>query len=143
MDVWTKRRIDGFSHIIEEASETFRIRPELIRAIIAVESSGFPNAKAKTTSASGLMQLTKAAAQDMGMPWEKRFDPWENIMAGAGYLAMMIHKNGNNEYRGVMAYYAGHGTINDGKETQLDKDATQYAEKVFFNVARDQCLSLT
>jgi len=96
-----------------------------------VESAGNPDAQAKTTSARGLMQITRAAAEDIGTPYELLFYPEENILTGTEYLARLIAQNDGNERRGVMAYYAGHGTINDGKETQLDHDEETYADKVY------------
>jgi len=126
-----RERIAPFEPFILEASEKYHVRPQLIKAIISVESSGNPNAQAGTTSARGLMQITRAAAQDMGVAYDNLFDPRTNILCGTEYLSKLIHRNRDDERIGVMAYYAGHGTINDGKITRLDIEARQYAEKVY------------
>lgn len=127
----TQKVYDQFKSYIVMASSEYRVREEIITAMIFVESFGNPMAQASTTSARGLMQITRGAASDMGVPYELLFDPAENILCGTAYLAQLIRRNGGDERRGVMAYYAGHGTINDDKETQLDRDAEEYADKVY------------
>lgn len=120
-----------FLNFIDEASELYNVPIELIAAIIFVESSGNKLAQAETTSARGLMQLTRAAAKDMGVDYDDLFDARVNIIAGTRYLATKIKECNGDERRGIMSYYAGFGTISDGKETQLDHDAAKYADKVY------------
>ena len=87
-----------FESIIKKASEEFNVPIEIISGVIMVESGGNPNAKAKTSSASGLMQTISAtfndarsALQKQGIPiTESPFDPQSSIMAGTWYLSHMF-----------------------------------------------------
>lgn len=86
-----------FESIIIEASEKFNVPMEIISGVIMVESGGNPNAKAKTSSASGLMQTISATFSDARSALKKQgipitgspFDPQSSIMAGTWYLARM------------------------------------------------------
>lgn len=91
------QRLKPFRSIIKEASETFNIPQEIIKAVIMAESGGDPNAKAKSTSAKGLMQtinatfeLSRNALEKMGVSIKDNpYDPRSSILAGAYYLDKM------------------------------------------------------
>lgn len=116
----------------DQAGAMFNVRGILILCIIATESSGNPSAQARSTSARGLMQLTRAAAADVGADWEQLFDPWTNIKAGTEYLSRLIKKFG--ERGGVEAYYEGAGNEQKslyGQHPVLEDAAREYADRVF------------
>lgn len=87
------------SHIYK-ASQRFNIPPEIIRAVIVVESGGNPRAKAKTSSAKGLMQTIdstfKAARKDLRAKGiytaATPYDAHASIMAGSWYLDRMFRR---------------------------------------------------
>lgn len=112
-----------------DAGTRYGIRPELIAAIIQKESGGNPTARNPTTTARGLMQVTKAAAADVGADWDGLDDPAANVDAGTAYLALMVGEFG--EYDGVRAYHAGPGTIRRGTNAALLAQADAYAAAVF------------
>lgn len=89
----------------------------LVKAIIAVESGFNPNAKASTSSATGLMQMTKGACEDVGVSHYLMTEPIHAINAGCTYLAKMVKATGTL-HAGVRAYYEGLG--NYKKNTDLD-----------------------
>lgn len=68
--------------------------PDLVKAVIEVESAGKPKA-VSSKGAAGLMQLMPATAKDLGV--EDRFDPEQNIEGGSRYLQQMISKYGETD----------------------------------------------
>jgi len=96
-----------FGDIIREASEKYRLSPELLESIIKAESAGNPGA-ISSAGAKGLMQLADTTASDMGV--RDAFDPGENIHAGAKYLRWLIDKFGDLK-KALAAYNAGPETV--------------------------------
>ena len=74
---------DRFETLIQEHSTRQALRPELVRAVIQVES-GFNPRALSPKGAMGLMQLMPATARSLGVnnPW----DPAQNIRGGTDYL---------------------------------------------------------
>ena len=87
----------SFESIIRQASETFNVPVEIISGVIMVESAGNPKARAKTSSASGLMQTVSGTFSDARSALAKQgiriddspFDPRSSIFAGTWYLSRM------------------------------------------------------
>lgn len=86
-----------YDDFIQEASRIFGIPPEIIGAVIMVESGGDARARAETSTAKGLMQTIdgtfRHAHKDLSsrgiMITDDPFDPHGSIMAGAWYLDKM------------------------------------------------------
>lgn len=101
---------DEFDPIIREASERYNVPALLVKAVIATESGfrqGITNGR---TTASGLMQVTKAAAKHVGADHgQLTSDPRAEIMAGTAYLSDMIDRFGLHD--GIRAYWGGPGTV--------------------------------
>src|ERR1700682_4466310 len=70
-----------YDPMIERAARSAAVRPELVRAVIVVESAFNPRAVSKR-GAQGLMQLQPATARRYGV--SDAFDPEQNITAGGG-----------------------------------------------------------
>ena len=87
----------SYQGIIAEAAHMFNIPEEIIAAVIMVESGGNANAKAKTSTASGLMQTIKATFSEARNGLMKQniqinespFTPRSSILAGCWYLDKM------------------------------------------------------
>lgn len=103
-----------YDDICSAAANWYGVDVGIVRAICMVESSFNPAAKAKTTSATGMMQLTRAAAMDMGVDEKALPDAFLNIAAGTKYLAKMIQAFDAAD--GIRAYYAGPGNIRMKRE---------------------------
>ena len=130
------KNLNAYDEFIAEASDIYGVPFLVIKAVIATESGFNPNAEAGTTSARGLMQITKAAAIDVGVEHSQLFDPKINIFAGTKYLAMQIKECGLAG--GIRAYYEGAG--NRRKNSDLDPhndrpdralESAQYLAKVY------------
>ncbi|OQY28574.1 MAG: hypothetical protein B6244_06600 [Candidatus Cloacimonetes bacterium 4572_55] len=105
---------------IKGAAEKYDLDPDLIVAIIRVESNFNKSAKSHK-GAMGLMQLIPETAKLMGV--KKVYDPKENIYGGARYLRQMLNKFSDLKLA-LAAYNAGpravekYGGIPPYRETQ-------------------------
>jgi len=97
-----------FEPYIERAARSQAVHPELVRAVIVVESAFNPRAVSKR-GAMGLMQLRPATARRYGV--HDAFDPEQNIMAGAHYLRDLMTRYGNNLELTLAAYNAGEDAV--------------------------------
>jgi soluble lytic murein transglycosylase-like protein len=112
----------SYEPLIHEHCRLQGVRPDLVRAVIQVESAFNPHA-ISPKGAMGLMQLMPATAARYGVV--NPFNPAENIRAGVGYLKELLVRYENNEQLALAAYNAGplavdrHGSqIPPYKETQ-------------------------
>lgn len=122
-----KNRISNYEHIIEEASEKFRLPKELIKAVITVESAGKYEAKSKA-GAKGLMQLMDDTAKELGVT--NSFEPRQNIIGGSMYLRKMLDKYNGNLQLALAAYNAGPGNVDKYKGIPPFKETENYVVKV-------------
>ena len=107
-----KDRTRSMKNIIEKVSKSEGVNPNIMLTMAKVESGFNPIAKAKSTSASGVMQMTKAAFKDVGMDWERRFEPEYNIKAAAKYYKLISKRVGSNDPKKVVGgYYAGAANV--------------------------------
>ncbi len=105
--------------LANENADKYGIPRDLFQALISVESSWNASAKAKGSSAYGLTQLTKAAAQDVGVD---PYDVKQNLQGGADYLARQYRRTGN--WTDALAAY------NQGYGGYQNADGQAYAKKV-------------
>jgi soluble lytic murein transglycosylase-like protein len=93
---------------IERAARSVALPPELVRAVIVVESAFNPAAVSKK-GAVGLMQLAPSTARRYGV--SNIFDPEQNITAGARYLRDLMARFGDNLELTLAAYNAGEDAV--------------------------------
>jgi soluble lytic murein transglycosylase-like protein len=94
-------RLLQYNTIIKRAANRFNIPQEIIKAVIMAESGGDNYAKAKTTSAKGLMQtidstflMARKGLENEGIYIsDDPFEPESSIMAGTWYLNRMYEKS--------------------------------------------------
>lgn len=91
-----------YLHIIQNVAATYQLSPELIKAIIKVESNYNPQA-ISPKGARGLMQLMPATAQRFGVT--DAFDPEENITGGVKFLRYLLDEFGEHNIELVLAGY--------------------------------------
>lgn len=93
-----------YAALIAREAHAHGVRPELVRAVIQVES-GF-NARARShKGAMGLMQLMPGTARDLGVT--DPYDPAENIRGGVAYLRQLLGRFDGDEQLALAAYNAG------------------------------------
>jgi soluble lytic murein transglycosylase-like protein len=101
-------RLVRWNDIARAAARKHGVDPALVRAIIAVESCGDPDA-VSPKGAQGLMQLLPSTARLYGCRNLK--DPRANVDAGAQHLAKLFERLGDDVDLVVAAYNAGEGAV--------------------------------
>jgi soluble lytic murein transglycosylase-like protein len=119
-----------YYNIIENAAKLHRVDPDIIRAIIMVESR-YKAGSISKKSANGLMQLMPRTAATLGV--KNILDPKENIFAGTKYFRHLLNRFDENVELALASYNAGpskvirHDGIPPYKETQnFVKNVFQY-----------------
>ena len=97
-----------YDSIIEKAALSASVEPNLLRAVIVVES-GFNSRAVSKRGAVGLMQLMPATATRFGA--SNPYDPGENVHAGARYLKFLIDRFGQDVRLALAAYNAGEDAV--------------------------------
>ena len=95
-----------FAEIVAAAAERHGVDPDLVHAVIAVES-GYRATAQSPAGAQGLMQLMPGTQRDLGV--SDAFDPWQNVDAGVAYLRLLTDEFGTE--LAIAAYNAGPGTV--------------------------------
>jgi soluble lytic murein transglycosylase-like protein len=101
-------RATQFDSIIEKAAVSAAVEPNLLRAVIVVES-GFNSRAVSKRGAVGLMQLMPATATRFGV--SNPYDPKQNVHAGARYLKFLIDRFGQDIRLALAAYNAGEEAV--------------------------------
>jgi len=117
-----------FEPLIQEHATRQSLRPELVRAVIQVES-GFNPRALSPKGAMGLMQLMPATARTLGVnnPW----DPAQNIRGGTDYLRRLLDEYDGNEELALAAYNAGSGAVAKyGRRIPPYRETRDYVRKV-------------
>ena len=117
-----------YDDIISAYASTHSIRPDLVRAVIAVESGFNPRARSPK-GAMGLMQLMPGTARDLGVT--RPYDPDENIRGGVAYLRTLLDRYGDNEELALAAYNAGPGAVDKyGQAIPPYRETRAYVKKI-------------
>jgi soluble lytic murein transglycosylase-like protein len=101
-------RATRYDSIIEKAAVSAAVEPNLLRAVIVVES-GFNSRAVSKRGAVGLMQLMPATATRFGV--SNPYDPKQNVHAGARYLKFLIDRFGQDIRLALAAYNAGEEAV--------------------------------
>lgn len=113
---------------VMEYSNRHSLRPELVRAVIQVESGYNPRALSPK-GAMGLMQLMPDTARMLGV--QRPYDPEQNIRGGTRYLRLLLDKYDGNEELALAAYNAGSGAVDRyGKRIPPYRETRDYVRKV-------------
>lgn len=115
-----------------------KVSPALVLAVIAVESSGRPDAQSGA-GAQGLMQLMPATAERFGV--SDSFAPAENIAGGVKYLDWLMSEFGRDPILVLAGYNAGEGAVRSHDGVPPYAETRDYVPKVLaaFDVARGLC----
>jgi soluble lytic murein transglycosylase-like protein len=121
-----KKNIDRWDSIILRAAAAYKVSPELIKAIILVES-GMNSKATSPAGAQGLMQLMPATARGLGV--DRPYDPDENIFGGTRYIRKMLDRFSDRRLA-LAAYNAGPGNVRKYGGIPPFRETQYYVEKV-------------
>ncbi|HUF23096.1 MAG TPA: lytic transglycosylase domain-containing protein [Vicinamibacterales bacterium] len=114
-----------FEALITQAAETHAVDPNLVRAVIKVESAWKPKARSHK-GAMGLMQLMPATAREYGV--RNAYDPAENINAGVKHLRSLLNRF--DVRLALAAYNAGAGAVERYGGIPPYRETREYVKKV-------------
>jgi soluble lytic murein transglycosylase-like protein len=119
-----RNRYDG---LIDQAAAKYSVRPDLVRAVIQVESGFNPRARSPK-GAMGLMQLMPSTAAEFGV--RDPYDPAANIHGGVAYLRSLLDRFGD-ETLALAAYNAGPSAVDRyGSAVPPYRETQQYVDRV-------------
>ncbi len=97
-----------YDRLVRDAALAYGLHPDLIHAVVEVESAGDPNAFS-SKGAIGLMQLMPETATELGV--QDPSDPHQNIFGGARYLRSLLDAFSGDLLLALAAYNAGPGAV--------------------------------
>ena len=139
-DAIRKTAVQGrYGQFIRTAAERYSLDPELIRAVIKVESSFNPFAVSEK-GAMGLMQLMPGTAEEMHV--RAPFEASDNIMGGSRYLRKLLNLFEGDLRLGLAAYNAGPNKVLENGRIPKIPETEQYVEKVLREYGKTRASSL-
>jgi soluble lytic murein transglycosylase-like protein len=119
---------DDYDDLIVEHANAQNLRPDLVRAVVQVES-GYNARAVSPKGAMGLMQLMPTTARQLGV--RAPFDPEENIRGGTTYLRQLLERFDGSEELALAAYNAGPLAVDRyGNQVPPYRETRNYVRKV-------------
>lgn len=113
--------------IVKSAGQLHNVSPQLLWAMISVESKGDEHAVSKS-GAMGLMQLMPGTAKALRV--SDPYDPEENIHAGAKYMARLLERYNGRADIALAAYNAGPAAVGKHRGIPPFKETRRYVAQV-------------
>lgn len=123
---------EELNRYFKEASDTYGVDVKLLKAIAKAESDYNPNDTSRS-GAMGIMQLMPSTAAGLGVT--DGYDPYQNIMGGAKYIAQKISLYNGDLELALAAYNAGSGNVKKYGGIPPFPETQRYVKKVmaFYN----------
>ena len=117
----------SLERIFDQAAQIYGVDVELLKAMAKAESGFDPNATSKS-GAMGIMQLMPTTAKGLGVT--DAYDPEQNIMGGAKYIASLLDKYDGNVSYALAAYNAGSGNVDKYGGIPPFEETQNYVAKI-------------
>ena len=117
----------NIDQLVEQAASRHQVDPDLIRAVMRVES-GFDPKAVSSKGAMGLMQLIPATAHRFGVV--NPFDPKQNLEGGVNYLKYLLDLFGGDLTLSLAAYNAGERSVQRSGGIPAIPETQNYVRKV-------------
>ena len=115
------------SAAIDQAAARHNVDPNLVRALVRVESNFNPNAVSRK-GAMGLMQLMPQTARQLNL--KNPFDPQENVDAGVRHLKQLLQNYGGDVRLSLAAYNAGSGAVARSRGVPRYSETQNYVRRI-------------
>jgi soluble lytic murein transglycosylase-like protein len=112
---------------LQAAAAKYQLPPELLRAVMAVESN-YDHRAVSHKGAMGLMQLMPGTAKEMYVT--DAWDPAQNIDGGARYLRILANLYDGDVPKTLAAYNAGPEAVRRARGIPNIPETQQYVRKV-------------
>ncbi len=116
-----------YAGLIHEAAARYGVDPELVEAVIRMES-GFDPWAVSPKGARGLMQLMPQTASSLGV--NDAFNPRQNIDGGVRHLRDLMDRYAGNLPLALAAYNAGDETVRVYRGIPPYPETQQYVRKI-------------
>ena len=141
---WSSDQVEVLAEILHERADAYDLDPELVLAVMAVESS-FRFRARSPVGAMGLLQVMPSTgrlyARRSGVRWrgsKTLYDPIANIRIGTRYLAWLIRKFDGNLPLALTSYCHGIGRVKRTLRSQgkLSHRRLRYSRRVLRQLRR-------
>src|SRR5271170_7108707 len=112
---------------IEAAAARHNVDPNLVRAVVKVESNFNPNAVSRK-GAMGLMQLMPSTARELKV--RNPFDPDQNVDAGVRHLKYLLESYKGDVNLTLAAYNAGEGAVRRSAGVPHFSETQNYVRRI-------------
>jgi soluble lytic murein transglycosylase-like protein len=109
------------------AAARHNVDPNLVRAVVKVESNFNPNAVSRK-GAIGLMQLMPSTARQLNV--KNPFDPEQNVDAGVRHLKQLLESYGGDVQLTLAAYNAGAGAVTRSAGVPHYAETQNYVKRI-------------
>jgi len=120
-------REEVYAPLIEEAAGRYKVSPDLVKAMIRIESNFNPEA-VSNKGCKGLMQLLPDTAKRFGV--KDIFDPTQNLEGGVKYVRFLLDYFKNDLSLALAGYNAGENAVTRYKGIPPYRETKDYVKKV-------------